>query len=283
MLRKVVKFFVGNRNPPYWRYLLDRSYLKKLLKESAREKKQVQFPTKVAIIFIGTHRYINFFPNYHYTIEKYFLPNTEKKIYVFTDRVNHPSLKNKKDVEVIKVEHEDWPYLVLRTFKFINMIEKKLRKFSHVIFMDADVYPNNAITEKEFFCTEKPLFALRHPNFINKIGPFDDNPECAAYVRDDEDKSIYWQSCFFGGKTKELLELSKELDKRVKEDLKKNIIAKWHDESQLNKYIIENRDMFYSYAPDYAYPEKRIIPKPFVKKMIHVGKYNPTFHPGRKD
>ena len=40
---------------------------------------------KVAIVFKGTGRYINFLPKYYENIEKHFLPNSEKTILVFTD------------------------------------------------------------------------------------------------------------------------------------------------------------------------------------------------------
>ena len=40
---------------------------------------------KVAITFIGTNKYLDFFPKYYESVEKYFLPNAEKTFLVFTD------------------------------------------------------------------------------------------------------------------------------------------------------------------------------------------------------
>ena len=40
---------------------------------------------KVAITFIGTNKYLDFLPKYYENIEKYFLPNSEKTIFAFTD------------------------------------------------------------------------------------------------------------------------------------------------------------------------------------------------------
>ena len=40
---------------------------------------------KVAIIFIGTRKYINFLPKFYENVEKYFLPNSQKTFLVFTD------------------------------------------------------------------------------------------------------------------------------------------------------------------------------------------------------
>ena len=39
----------------------------------------------VAIIFIGTGRYLNFLPQYWQNIEENFLPNSNKTIFAFTD------------------------------------------------------------------------------------------------------------------------------------------------------------------------------------------------------
>ena len=40
---------------------------------------------KVAIIFIGTNKYLDFLPTYYEGIEKHFLPNSEKTIFAFTE------------------------------------------------------------------------------------------------------------------------------------------------------------------------------------------------------
>ena len=81
---------------------------------------------------------------------------------------------------------------------------------------------------------------------------------------------------FWGGKTKEVLKLSKELEKRTNIDLKKGIIPVWHDESYLNKYFIEHKKDVYTYNPSYAYPQKRPILKPFKKKIVHMTGQDPN-------
>lgn len=273
--KKIIKYFLGEKPSHYWRYFIDRKEIKRALREKIGNK-QLQFPSKIAILFIGTDKYIKFLPKYYLTIKKYFLPKTPKEFFVFTDKIDYPFLKNKKDIKIIKIEHLKWPYIVLRTYEVINSINKKLRGYSHVIFLDADMYLQSKISEKEFFSHNKPLFTVQHPNFLNHMGTFEKNPKSRAYVGENEDKSIYRHSVLFGGETKSFLKFSKELDKRIKEDLKEEIIAQWHDESHLNKYVIENKDLFHTYNLSYAYPEKRPIPKPFKKKMIHMSGQDPN-------
>lgn len=42
----------------------------------------------------------------------------------------------------------------------------------------------------------------------------------------------------FTGKTEAFLRMSHILNDRIEEDLKYNVIARWHDESQMNRYIV---------------------------------------------
>jgi len=95
------------------------------------------------------------------------------------------------------------------------------------------------------------------------------NPESLAAVTEDDDLSTYWQACFWGGRSEYFLKVSKELEERTDKDLEKNIIAKFWDESFLNKYFIENKNLVYTYDPSYSYPATRPIPGPFKKKIVH--------------
>ena len=65
---------------------------------------------KVAITFIGTNRYLDYLPKYYENIEKYFLPNTDKVIFAFTDGELSDTPDNLK---VYYQEHLDWPFITL--------------------------------------------------------------------------------------------------------------------------------------------------------------------------
>ena len=255
----------------YWKikhyraYFLNRKALKKALKEDPN-KKQMQFPFKIAIIFLGTNSYINYFPNYYLKIKKLFLPKTYKDFFIFTNQTNHPYL-NKKDIVIVKIEHEKKP--MLKSFKYLDKVDKKLKNYDYVIWIDADMHINCLISEQEFFSHDKPLFGVQHPNFIRGGGNFEHNPNSLAGVNKNDDLSVYIQACFWGGKSDHVLKLVKELKKRIEIDAKNNIMAKMQDESHLNKYFLENKTLFHIYNPSYAYPE-RIIPKPFKKRIIHA-------------
>ncbi len=269
-IRKIMKGSFLHLIFEYKWYLINRAALRRLLKKNYKKNfKQLQPSSKVAILFLGTRTYVNLFPNYYKNIKKYFLPNIKKYFFVYTDQVDYPFL-SKKDVIVVPIKHRKYPLPMLYTFKSINKAADKLKKYDHIIWFDADMIVNRVVKEEEFFCHDKQLFGVRHPNFLARKGTFDNNPKSLAYVRPEDNSSIYYQACLWGGQSKPFLKLLKELEKRVDIDLSKNIRSRILDESYLNKYFIEKKDITHAYDPTYAYPKNQPIPQPFKKKILHV-------------
>ena len=62
--------------------------------------------------------------------------------------------------------------------------------------------------------------------------------------------------------------MSKTIKERVDKDLEKDVIAIWHDESQMNRYFIDNIPKLLN--PSYCYPESWNIP--FEKKLLALDK-----------
>jgi hypothetical protein len=273
--KRIIKYFFGERPAHYWRSFWDRKEMKRALGKKITQK-QMQFPSKIAILFLGTDKYIKFFPKYYESVKKLFLPNTPKDFFVFTDQLKYPYFSGKTDLFIIPRKHERWPLITLKSYETISKIETKLKEYPYIIFIDADMYVNDYVGEKEFFSHDKPLFSVQHPEFVKAPGAFEFRSESTAGVKEGDDLSTYWQSCFWGGKTKEVLELTKELTKRVNKDLKKNIIARWNDESHLNKYYSERKKDIYSYNPSYSYPMRKPILKPFRKKIVHMTGQDPN-------
>ena len=236
---------------------------------------------KVAITFIGTNKYLDFLPKYYENIEKYFLPNSEKTIFAFTDGELNDTPDNLK---VYHQEHLEWPYITLKRFEIINKARNEIDKHDWLVFIDADALPVVEITEEEFF-TNKPLFGVHHPcHFLGMEphtqapGAYDQNPNSEAYV--DTSKGlpeVYYQGCFWGGKVPNVCAMIDELEARVNRDLEKNVVALWHDESQINKYFLERLDMVHTYGPEYAFPEVFKDYCQFSPKIVHLAKDNSSY------
>ena len=236
---------------------------------------------KVAITFIGTNKYLDFLPKYYENIEKYFLPNSEKTIFAFTDGDLNDTPDNLK---VYHQEHLEWPYITLKRFEIINKAREEIDKHDWLVFIDADALPVVEITEEEFF-TDKPLFGVHHPcHFLGMEphtqapGAYDQNPDSEAYV--DTSKGlpeVYYQGCFWGGKVPNVCAMIDELEARVNRDLEKDVVALWHDESQINKYFLERLDMVHTYGPEYAFPEVFKDYCQFSPKIVHLAKDNSSY------
>ena len=235
---------------------------------------------KVAIIFIGTGRYINFLPLYYENIHKYFLPKSEKTILAFTDGTgDFPD-----DIKVYHQEHLEWPYITLKRFEIINKAKTFIKDFDWCVFIDADAIPVSEITEEEFF-SDKPFFGVHHPCHALGMPPhteypgaFETNSKSRAHVTPDDDTTMYWQGCLWGGKVPAVFDMIDELEKRVNDDLKDDVIAQWHDESQLNKFYIENKKDVHPLGPEYAFPECFTDHCNFPQKIVHLAKENSKYH-----
>ena len=212
---------------------------------------------KVAITFIGTNKYLDFLPKYYESIKENFLPNSEKVFLVFTDGDgDFPD-----DVKVFKQEHLEWPYITLKRFEIINKARKEIEDCDWLVFLDADTRVVAKVTEEEFF-SDKPYFGVHHPCHALKMQPhteypgaFETNTNSRAGVTEEDDTSMYYQGCLWGGRVPEVLDMIGELDSRVEEDLSNDVIAVWHDESQLNKFYSEVKEDVHLLGPQYAYPE----------------------------
>ena len=236
---------------------------------------------KVAIIFIGTRKYINFLPKFYENVEKYFLPNSQKTFLVFTDgKLEEPP----ENIIPYYQEHLEWPYITLTRFEIINKARDEISKNDLLVFLDADTLVVDEVLEEDFI-SDKSLFGVWHPchnmgmSPHNKIpGAFETNPLSLAYVNVQEEKpSVYYQGCLWGGKVPDVLEMIEELESRVNEDLKNNVIAVWHDESHMNKYFIENKNLVHTLGPEYAYPEVFSEYCDFQPKIVHLAKDNSKY------
>ena len=109
-------------------------------------------------------------------------------------------------------------------------------------------------------------------------GAYEQNPKSEAYV--DLSKGlpdIYWQGCLWGGQVPQVCVMIDELQARVNRDLKNDIVAVWHDESQINKYFYENQDQVHTFSSSFAYPEVFDQYCNFKPRIVHLAKDNSKY------
>ena len=258
---------------------------------------------KVAITFIGTNKYLDFFPKYYESVEKYFLPDAEKTFLVFTDgEIDDPP----DNVKVYHQEHLEWPYITLKRFEILNKAREEIDKCDWLVFLDADTRVVAEVTEEDFYyrcchatTDEVPLFGVHHPCHYLKMPPHDEvpgayeqNPKSEAYVDPEEIgtpvmKDVYlgkygvewryFQGCFWGGKVPAVCAMIDELEEKTNLDLEKGIVAVWHDESHINRYFHDHWFDVHKFGPEYAYPEVFQDHCNFEPKIVHLAKDNSAY------
>jgi len=211
----------------------------------------------IGILYICTGPYVLFWEDFYNSFEKYFLPTMEKKYYVFTD-AHEIYMEDNANVFRCHIEAQPWPLITLLRFSTFLSIEDEIRKCDYLMFSNANIVCNMPISEKEIlpnYEDGEELFVTTHPGYYkkNKLEyPYDRNPKSLAYIPWNCGNN-YVIGAFFGGTSEAFIRLSKTLKKNIEEDLKTNIIAKWHDESHLNRYIV-NRSNIKFLSPEYCYP-----------------------------
>jgi len=237
---------------------------------------------KVAVIFIGTEKYLNFLPSWYESCEKFLLPGVEKKYAIFTDG----EIPEAPDNAIIyKQEHLEWPYITLYRFKMIRRCFDDIKDCDWLLFLDADMRVVDTVNPEELFDDTKKYIGVHHPcHYLNfpphdtLPGAFDVTPLSRACVAEDDDLSIYVQGCLWGGKMPYVMEMIEELHKRTTADLADNVIATWHDESHLNKFYLERRDEVFVASPSLAFPELFESACTFDAKIVHLAKDNSKYH-----
>ena len=237
--------------------------------------------TDLAVVFIGTDKYLNFLPSWYDSCEEFLVPGIKKQYFVFTDGKLEGTPDN---MSVYKQEHLPWPYITLFRFGTILKAKQELGQYDWVLFLDADMRVVDTITPEELF-TPKPYIGVHHPCHYMKMPPHDQYPgafeteqQSTAGIESTDDISVYFQGCLWGGSVPEVLNMMTELQLRTQTDLEKDIIAKWHDESQMNKFFAERRTKVHVLHPAFAFPEDFARHCKFEPKIVHLSKDNSKYH-----
>lgn len=224
---------------------------------------------KIAILYICTGKYDIFWEGFYKSSEQYFLQGHTKEYFVFTDK--EISYVNKR-VHTIYQEKLGWPYDTLMRFKMFHSIKERLSSFDYIFFINANMRFLKPVNAEVLPNEEEGLLVVKHPGFFNKKREeftYDINPKSLAFIPPDKGK-YYFMGGFNGGKAKDYLQLIENLHTNINQDLENGIIAVWHDESHLNKYMLDRNAKILN--PEYGYPEGWNLP--FEKKIIILDKTN---------
>lgn len=232
---------------------------------------------KVGILYICTGQYTVFWPEFYRSFRQKFLPGCDKTFFVFTDAESIEG-ENVGDVRRIPQPALDWPYSSLLRFRMFCGQREALREMDYLFFANANLVCLEPVTEAEFLPRTgrgEELLVVQQPGFWNKrpiFCTYDRNPRCRAYVPYNCGRD-YVSGGLNGGTAAAFLAMSEELARRTDDDLAHGQMARWHDESHLNRYIAEQDPARYRLlSPAYWYPEGWDLPFPEKIRVLDKNK-----------
>ena len=224
---------------------------------------------KIGILYICTGKYDVFWNDFYKSAEQFLLPNSDKQYFVFTDSETIQSTDN---IHKIYQEKLGWPKDTLMRFHLFLNIEEELKKMDYLFFFNANYTFIKTISENELLPTEKDNFLTGqlHPVAYHKKRKnfdYETNSKSTAFIQ-EKAGTYYFAGGLIGGRTSEFLQLCHQLKNCIDIDFSNNIVAKWHDESHINKYFskIEPKKLH----PGYCYPQGWYLP--FEQKTLLLNK-----------
>jgi len=230
---------------------------------------------RIKIFSIATNGYHEFEEDFYKSFNELFLPQYKKEFVIFTDTPELDFYK-KNNIKSIFLKHEPWPYITLSRYKSIANQFDFIESNDLCLFADIDLEVVNKVDSID---CEK-YFGVDHPGnmFVDNRISLENNILSQAYVDLNflPSQYKYIQGCLWGGLGSYFKYMVNTMRVDVELDLSKNIVAKWHDESHLNRFCINNFEDFMTLSSSYAYPENWKIP---IEKII-IHKYkNPEQFP----
>ena len=210
---------------------------------------------KVGVLYICTGPYSILWKQFYDSMNHNLMPETDKTFYVFTD-AERIYKEEEPNVVRIYIDSQPWPLITLLRFYIFLRIEDMLMQNDYLLFCNANLTCRREIS----FCEILPqnddrFFFTIHPGFSGtkkpRLYPYERRSSSTAYIPYNCG-SHYVIGAFYGGRTKDFLEMCHILSDNINRDLNRNIIAIWHDESHINKFIINRKDVRLL-SPSYCY------------------------------
>ena len=217
----------------------------------------------IGILFIATGKYIEYFEQVYNSFEQFFLVNHQKKYYLLTDSDN-----KFPNVNIISIKYGGFPKDTLYRYHYFLKLKPKIYddKIDILYYSDVDMKVVNNINDDILPTSKYPLIGVIHPGFYKnsqKLDMIKINKNSEAYIDNTEKREYYICGGIQGGQTSAYFYAMEQMKIMIDNDKKKNIIARWHDESYWNRYMVSNTKLFKFMKPDYCCPEENL-------SLIHI-------------
>lgn len=164
------------------------------------------------------------------------------------------------------INGEAWPFPTLHRYHYMLDRETDLRGNDYLFYLDVDMLFADTVGRE---ILADGITAILHPAYAISEGykhPYEQNPLSTAYVS----RQMYFCGGFQGGKADAFLRMASAIKSAIEADKDKGIIAAFHDESHLNRYLNDNKPALVL-GPSYCYPEVALPGKSEAMRQHFVG------------
>jgi histo-blood group ABO system transferase len=204
---------------------------------------------KVCILNVATNHYIKFINPLLDSIDANFLNGHTVDALVFTNQ----ELEVESDrIKVSQIQHEPWPMPTLKRYHYFLQEKEHIQKYDYCFYLDVDMLIADKVGEEIFgdlVATQHPGMWAGTPDYFT----YERRPQSTAYVPYGTG-SKYYAGGFNGGKPENFLGMAETIVENINRDFDNGIIAEWHDESHMNRYLIDNPPTL-ELNPSYCFPE----------------------------
>lgn len=172
----------------------------------------------VAILLVCTGKYNELFEGFYESVQKHC--NDSYTIYVFTDNIDlYAGLSN---VIACKVDHDTWPYVVMRKYHYLYDWSLYWLRHEYVVCMQA-----NQRLIRDFNIPDCDLWFCQHPM----------------------ERDGYLQGALLGGKANRFKDVVANMRERLQVYIDNGTVPTWHDETVLNDYAASLEKDSYTVLP----------------------------------
>ncbi len=238
---------------------------------------------KVAILYICTGIYSQFWNGFYESCNKYFLKDiADKHYFVFTDDA---SICQQEDITVVPKKFEGFPDDSLYRFRTFLWKEDELKTFDYIFFFNSNIRFISPVGVGILPSDEEGLVGFRGPgSFKYEKTPsmygFERNKHSTAYIPPFKGPYKYYSGAANGGTSSAYLAMTRQLCKNVQKDKDNGIVALVHDESHINSYMHNHKPK--ELGVEYMWPESDVVPPSVKILLIDKTKFNDYFNKGRK-
>lgn len=168
-------------------------------------------------------------------------------VFVFTDRV--PILNGVK--RQIYVPWLGFTVATMMRYHLVLLAKEELSTYDHIFYSDADMLFASPVTEEDLL--SNGIVGTEHPGYVDRpdLPEYERNQMSTAYLMR---ATVYLCGGFNGGTSEAYLKMAETIRTAVNVDFSNRIVARWYDESHLNRYCFDHPPARIL-SPAFCYPD----------------------------